>query len=238
MGSLPQILCIIEPDDPNYDLPCNPDAPEPIYGTCPAFKPEEGSKCKTLAKGEECLYDYLWLGCGDVATLTCEASMQYTCTGGLWSGFPTSIASIKCGVTDPRGVGKYREACDPNDPNASPIDLARACPDELPQSDDPCESSGDYPEAGCFYNYIVLGCSENELVCGSTAFAQCVKRPSVDEEPAPVYYDSDITVVPIRVPSQYIWIVAMAGMQQCEDAPEPAGDSCDPDTFNQSVIVD
>merc|ERR1711935_1327009 len=64
--SLPQILCIIEPDDPNYDLPCNPDAPEPIYGTCPAFKPEEGSKCKTLAKGEECLYDYLWLGCGDV----------------------------------------------------------------------------------------------------------------------------------------------------------------------------
>merc|ERR1719157_335566 len=119
--------------------------------------------------------------------MKCEASMEYTCNSdGVWSGIPTMASMKKCIISDPRSVGIYREACDPGD----------QCPVVRPEPGAPCGFPGFYPDSGCTYNHVVMGCPGEELNCGGTAFAQCVKNNGYNLKPVP---DG------IIAPPKYIW---------------------------------
>lgn len=182
------------------------EAPAPT-ATCPAIKPEEGSKCNELAQDERCFYDYRFSGCGS-GNLKCEASVEFKCISGEWveEGIPLVLCTSEY-------EEQWNTRCEPDvailAPTKSPVIAAiTGCPAIKPYVDVNCNDY-DIPKEGCSYDYIAVGCNSQSLSC------------------IPIYHYS------CDAPSG-IWNVLAMAVEYCELDTVPRGwprNDCDPDTF-------
>lgn len=176
---------------------------------CPPFEPSEGDDCEWYhSKDKTCGYDPKWYGCS-YGELQCANSREFTCDplDLVWTMNEKTPPSCSLG-------GHQGESCDidnPIQPVRPPVDggdRQLSCPEEEPTTDR-CED-GRTPDGGCGYNYVVTGCTTDEISCSAMATYEC-------------YYDD--------AP----WLKSTGGAELCSDDDIPFGESCDPENFDPSI---
>jgi len=192
-------ICELYEDGSLYGEPCHPN-------DCPTDEPVEGSSC-TWYEGENmCRYDHRWLGC-DFDDLTCRSTREYECDRATLTWTLEIVRNgPNCPFRPDPGLPRG-ESCNTEDPQPTPpLDGAYQCPDEPPTTDT-CSKTGRTPDEGCFYNYVVMGCTPETIRCDAVEHFTC-------------YYDGGP------------WVVLLNSIEDCGVDGVTTGVPCDPENFD------
>ena len=172
---------------------------------CPPNETEEGTGCTQEDQDQDCFYKYAWKGCTS-ESIMCMPSRSYTCETTergddsivlLWA--MEEIPQVECIADDPL----WGTECNP------------ICPDVQPAYGTDCSKTGAIPD-GCPYDFIVVGCTAEDLKCVPISTYFCEFHLDID-----------------KTEGSWTWQVAMMrrnlGVEYCADGTEdlPSG-KCDP----------